>query len=242
MADMMPRSLHRLARAAGHSLAALVLGLFAATAAPAEPLRILVVGDSLSAAYGIPLEASWVHLLETRLSERPGTHEVVNAAISGDTTRGGLARLPQLLERHDPDLVILELGGNDGLRGVPPEEIRGNLSRMVAMVQAHGARVLLVGIRIPPNYGPAYTSAFEAVFPAVAERHDVPLVPFLLEGVAGDPELMQADGIHPQAAAQPRILANVWPHLRPLLAAARDSSGEAQVAGTSRGEPAGAGP
>ena len=178
---------------------------------------ILVVGDSLSSAYGIPVAEGWVAGLQGRLEQEGYPHRVVNASISGDTTGGGLARLEAALERHQPAWVLLELGGNDGLRGIMPRVTRGNLEAMVAQVRAAGARPVLLGIRIPPNYGPVYTRRFAAVFSDVAEGHGVPLLPFLLEGVAGDPLLMQDDGIHPRAAGQGRILDNVWEVLRPLL-------------------------
>lgn len=178
---------------------------------------ILVVGDSLSSGYGIPVEQGWVAGLERRLAEAGYPHRVVNASISGDTTQGGLSRIDDALGRNRPSLVLLELGGNDGLRGILPEVTHRNLEAMIGKVRAAGARVVLLGIRIPPNYGPLYTRQFAAVFPDLAERLGVPLVPFLLEGVAGDPALMQADGIHPTVEGQPRILDNVWPILQPLL-------------------------
>jgi acyl-CoA thioesterase-1 len=142
---------------------------------------------------------------------------VVNTSISGETTRGGATRLPAALERHDPQVVIVELGGNDGLRGIPLGEIRRNLQNMIDASLAAGARVLLAGVYIPPNYGPAYTQGFKQIFADLSARDEVALLPFILEGVALDPELMQADGIHPNSAAQPKILDNVWPVLLPLL-------------------------
>jgi acyl-CoA thioesterase-1 len=179
---------------------------------------ILVLGDSISAGYGIQRDAGWVSQLQARLAETAAADwQVVNASISGETTSGGLARLPAALAAHEPEVVVIELGGNDGLRGYPVERIRENLSRMVELAQQTGARVLLVGMQIPPNYGPRYTRAFAAVFQEVAERHDVALVPFLLDEVALLPELMQADGIHPTAEAQAYLLETVWPHLQPLL-------------------------
>ncbi len=181
---------------------------------------ILVLGDSLSAAYGIAQEAGWVTLLQGRLREHGFDHEVVNASISGDTTAGGLTRLPDLLARHRPAILIIELGANDGLRGLKLGVPRENLTRMVQMGKAAGSQVLLVGIRLPPNYGAAYDRAFQAVFQDVAAAAGVPLVPFLLDGVTETPGLMQADGIHPAAAAQPQILDNVWPAVEPLLTAA----------------------
>lgn len=178
---------------------------------------ILVLGDSISAGYGLEAREGWVSLLEERLAERPESYEVVNASVSGETTGGGLARLPDALARHRPELVVLELGGNDGLRGYPIARIRANLARMVALAREAGARVLLIGMHIPPNYGPRYTEAFHGTYRQIAERDGVALVPFLLEGVATDASLMQGDGIHPTAAAQPLLLDNLWPTLLELL-------------------------
>jgi acyl-CoA thioesterase-1 len=178
---------------------------------------IVVVGDSLSSGYGLTAEQSWVNLLTTRLQEQGYGYEVVNASIAGDTSAGGLARLPRLLERHDPSIVVLELGGNDGLRGHPVAQLRTNLEAMIELSQDAGARVVLAGIQIPPNYGGAYTHALSAVYPELAEEFDVPLVPFLLEGVALRGDLMQQDRIHPNASGQKIILENVWQVLSPLL-------------------------
>jgi acyl-CoA thioesterase-1 len=197
----------------------LIIVLFPAalTAAVADTGKtLLVLGDSISAAYGIEREEGWVAALEARLSDREPAWRVVNASVSGETTGGGLARLPQALSLHDPEVVIIELGGNDGLRGYPLDTIRTNLDGLVRA--ASGRRVLLVGMQIPPNYGPRYMQGFHELFAAVAGTHDVPLVPFLLERVALDPGLMQEDGIHPTAAAQPLMLETLWPHLEPLLA------------------------
>ncbi|NIP15144.1 MAG: arylesterase [Pseudomonadales bacterium] len=179
--------------------------------------KILVMGDSISAAYGIQRDAGWVALLDARLSETASPWQVVNASISGETTGGGLARLPKALEAHDPEIVIIELGGNDGLRGYPVSRIRENLDKLVALAVAGGRRVLLLGMRIPPNYGPRYTSAFEAMYRDVAKAHDVRFVPFILEAVALNPGLMQDDGIHPTAEAQPKLLDSVWPELQRVL-------------------------
>lgn len=180
---------------------------------------ILVVGDSLSSGYGLPDEQhTWVALLERRLAELGYEGEVINASISGDTTAGGLSRLPGLLETHDPEIVILELGGNDGLRGLPVATMRSNLEQMIRLAKDSGADVLLTGIRMPPNYGPAYTEAFERVYPELAAAHDVPLVSFLLEGVALDRSLMQADGVHPNAEGHAAMFANVWQVLEGMLA------------------------
>ncbi|MGD8176815.1 arylesterase [Marinimicrobium sp. ARAG 43.8] len=180
---------------------------------------ILVMGDSLSAGYGIDVQEGWVTLLEERLSEQGFPHQVVNGSVSGETSGGGLNRLPRLLEQHEPSWVILELGGNDGLRGYPVSDLRGNLEEIVAMSRDSGADVLLLGMQIPPNYGPRYTRQFAEVYPALAEELDLALVPFMLEGVATDSTLMQRDGIHPNADAQPLILETVWPVLHPQLKA-----------------------
>lgn len=178
---------------------------------------ILVLGDSLSAGYGLRRESGWVGLLERRLADRDYPHRVVNASVSGDTTAGGLSRLPPLLERHSPAVLIVELGANDGLRGISFGEIDANLTRLVRLGKQSGARVLVLGNRLPPNYGAAYANRFQALFEAVAEREQVAWIPRLLAGVADDRELMQADGLHPKAQAQPRILENVWPSLDPLI-------------------------
>ncbi len=184
---------------------------------------ILVLGDSLSSAFGLPPHKGWVSLLEQRLHTNQYDFNVVNASITGDTTRGGLARLPQALQRHRPAIVIIELGGNDGLRAINPKEMRDNLRRMTQLSQQHGAKVLLLGVRIPTNYGKAFTQRFEAVFRDVAESTAVPLVPFILEGIVEHPELFQADGIHPTAEAQTIILDNVWSKLEPLLVQENES-------------------
>lgn len=198
------------------TLAASPTGVAPPGAAPARTL--LVLGDSISAAYGIQREEGWVTQLEARLATLDPAWRVVNASISGETTGGGLARLPAALDAHDPDLVVIELGGNDALRGYPLDRIRANLEAMVGLARAAERQVLLVGMEIPPNYGPRYTQGFAAIFRDVAEAHAVPLVPFLLEAVALQPGMMQADGIHPTAAAQPLLLETLWPHLEPLLA------------------------
>jgi acyl-CoA thioesterase-1 len=178
---------------------------------------ILVLGDSLSAGYGIDTERGWVNLLRRRLAERDSAWRVVNRSISGDTTAGGLARLPPLLEQYRPAVVIIELGSNDGLRGLSFKQMRANLQAMIDASEAAGARVLLVGGRLPPNYGRAYTEAFQQSFRELAQANELLLVPFLLEGVAQDRSLMQADGYHPNAAAQPRLLENVWVVLEGVL-------------------------
>jgi acyl-CoA thioesterase-1 len=178
---------------------------------------IVVVGDSLSSGYGMTAEQSWVAMLEHRLQDEGYGYEVVNASIAGDTSAGGLARLPRLLEAHRPALVVIEIGGNDGLRGQPVATLRDNLAKMIEVSQRSGARVLLTGIQIPPNYGPAYTRELAAVYPQLAERYGATLVEFLLADVALHPELMQSDGIHPNAAGQKVVFANVWRVLGPLL-------------------------
>jgi len=200
-------------------LAALLLAapLLSAESAANESPVIMVFGDSLSAAYGIRDEQGWVTLLQTRLEQEGYPHRVVNASVSGETSNGGLARLPAALQNNTPDLVVLELGGNDGLRGLPLQNLEDNLQTMITMIKASGAEVLLAGIQIPPNYGPRYTEPFTAIFPTLAERESVALLPFLIDGIAQHPELMQNDGIHPKAEAQPMIVDNVWPVLQPLL-------------------------
>ena len=185
--------------------------------AVASDHTILVLGDSLSAALGIRPEQGWVALLAQRLQTQGYGYQIVNASVSGETTSGGLERLPRALQLHQPETVILELGANDGLRGLPVGETRENLARMVRLAQGAGARVLLVGMRIPPNYGPRYTEQFARVFPELANQYHLPLVPFLLEKVALDPTLMQPDGLHPNARGEAPVLDNVWPYLEPLL-------------------------
>lgn len=178
---------------------------------------LLVYGDSLSAAYGIPKDQGWVDLLQKKLRAHGYPHQVINASISGETTSGGLTRIAHTLRQHRPELVVLELGANDGLRGLPVADMQRNLAAMIEAAHAQHASVLLVGMRIPPNYGPRYTEAFADSYRQLARRFRLPLVPFLLEGVADRPELMQEDNLHPTAAAQPKILENVWPSLLQLL-------------------------
>ena len=179
--------------------------------------RILVLGDSLSAAYGIDRQQGWVALLQQRLQSRGYDYEVINASITGDTTRGGLSRLPAALEREHPAVLIIALGGNDGLRGFAPQQTAENLRTMIRQGRATGASVLLLGIKVTANYGKAFGEKFHRIFLDLAQDEKVALVPFFLEGVAETRELMQADGIHPGVAAQPRILDNVWAGLAPLL-------------------------
>ena len=188
---------------------------FGALAAPQKP--ILVYGDSLSAAYGIPQARGWVALLEARLERERPDYSVANASISGETSAGGLSRVQAALERHRPAILILALGANDGLRGLPIDQMKRNVSGIIQRAQKAGARVLLVGMKLPPNYGPDYTAEFEAAFGELAKRHRTALVPFLLEDFAEKPELFQPDRIHPDVAAQPLMLERVWKALRPML-------------------------
>lgn len=187
--------------------------LQASTAEEGLP-TLLVMGDSLSAAYGIEQEQGWVSLLAERLD---GDAQVVNASISGETTSGGAQRFADIIGQRQPDIVLLELGGNDGLRGLPPAQMRANLATMIEQSQQAGAEVLLLGIDIPPNYGQAYRDAFTGVYHSLAQEYELSLVPFLLEDIALNQQLMQSDGIHPTADAQPLILDNVWPALEPML-------------------------
>ena len=194
----------------------LMLALVSSVVA-AAPAVILVMGDSLSAGYGIEQSQGWVALLQQRLTAQGVNYAVVNASISGETTRGGLARLPQALQQHRPHIVLLALGANDGLRGLLTAEMEANLDAMMRSARNAGAQVVLIGMKLPPNYGKAYTERYTAVYATLAKRHRVPLVPFLLDGVATDFSLMQADGLHPTAAAQGRVLDNVWPVVRSML-------------------------
>ena len=178
---------------------------------------ILVLGDSLSAGYGVKVDATWVALLERRLTTQGYGYRVVNASISGETTGGARGRLPRALELHKPAVVVIELGGNDGLRGLPLKQVRTNFEYLIERAQGTGARVVLVGMRIPPNYGPEYANSFHALYGELAEKYHVPLVGFFLDGVALDDQLMQADGIHPNAVAQPKLLDNLWPALLKVI-------------------------
>ncbi len=182
-----------------------------------EPPLIMVFGDSLSAAWGLEQQQGWVELLRQRLAEQGLEHRLLNASVSGETTSGGRTRLPHLLKQHRPEIVLLELGGNDGLQGHPLSLIEGNLQAMVKAIEATGGSTLLVGMQIPPNFGPHYSEGFREIFPRLANDLELPLIPFLLADVAGNPQCMQEDGIHPNAAAQPQILENVWTQLSPLL-------------------------
>jgi len=178
---------------------------------------LLVFGDSLSAAYGLQAEQGWVAQLQRRLQTQGYGYRVVNASVSGETTSGGRNRIARALAQHKPSLVLLELGANDGLRGLPVKETRENLGAIIDAIRRGGSKVLLLGIRIPPNYGPQYTQAFAEVYAGLAAEKKAPLLPFLLEGIALDQRFMQPDGLHPNAQGQPLVLANVWPVLKPLL-------------------------
>lgn len=178
---------------------------------------VLIVGDSISAGFGLDTSKGWVALLQQRLEREGFSDKVVNASITGDTSGGAQARLAPLLAANKPDLVILELGGNDGLRGQPPAQLQQNLSMMIDSAKGVGAKVLLLGMQLPPNYGKRYTDAFAQVYPDLAKQKSVSLVPFFLQGVGGVPALMQADGLHPAVGAQGMLLDNVWPVLKPLL-------------------------
>jgi acyl-CoA thioesterase I len=192
--------------------------VLASVSARAETPVILVFGDSISAGYGLArVDQGWVALLQTRLKDQGYVYQVINASVSGETTAGGLARLPRALMLHQPKLVILELGGNDGLRALPIAQMRANLVRMVDLATAAGAQVLLLGMRMPPNYGLDFTEQFRLSYSDLARDKKLPLVPFLLNDIALLPNLMQADGIHPNELGQSRLLDNVWPSLKPLL-------------------------
>jgi acyl-CoA thioesterase-1 len=196
----------------------LVIWLMAAATAGAATPVILVFGDSLSAGYGLAhVEQGWVELLRTKLKDEGYGTPVVNASVSGETTAGGLARLPRALALHHPSIVIIELGGNDGLRALPIDQMRANLAKMIELSKASGARVLLLGMRIPPNYGPEYTAQFQHVYLDLARTENTPLVPFFMNDIALSPNLMQADGIHPNELGQPKLLVNAWSELKPLL-------------------------
>ena len=186
------------------------------TLANSDTARILVMGDSLSAGYGIDIQQGWVNLLEQELTKKNEV-SITNASVSGETSSGGLARLPALLKKYQPTLVILELGGNDGLRGQPLKLLEKNMQAMITASHASGAKVILAGMQIPPNYGPRYTNQFKALYPKLAEKNSLVLIPFLLEGVAGNSDLIQQDGIHPTAAAQPLIMKIVLPFVQKQL-------------------------
>ncbi|KGH49689.1 GDSL family lipase [Acinetobacter idrijaensis] len=192
------------------SLCLLPLGVSAKT--------IMILGDSLSAGYGIQPQQGWVHLLQKRLEQQyPKQHKVVNASVSGETTSGALARLPKLLQTHRPDLVVIELGGNDGLRGQPPQMIQKNLASLIQQSQKAKAKVIVFGIKMPPNYGQAYSKAFENNYKVVSQQYKVELLPFFMQGVAGNKTLMQKDLIHPNAKAQTILLNNAYPYIKGAL-------------------------
>ncbi|MEG1090578.1 MAG: arylesterase [Acinetobacter sp.] len=192
------------------SLCLLPLGVSAKT--------IMILGDSLSAGYGIQPQQGWVHLLQKRLEQQyPKQHKVVNASVSGETTSGALARLPKLLQTHRPDLVVIELGGNDGLRGQPPQMIQKNLASLIQQSQKAKAKVVVFGIKMPPNYGQAYSKAFENNYKVVSQQYKVKLLPFFMQGVAGNKTLMQKDLIHPNAKAQTILLNNAYPYIKGAL-------------------------
>lgn len=196
-------------------------------AQPASEAVILAFGDSLTAGYGLPRAQAWTSLLQKKLDSDGLPYRVVNAGISGDTTAGGLTRLQQALIRNKPKIVILELGANDGLQGLPLAQSKTNLAKMIEMSKAAGARVLLLGMMIPPNYGPVYTAQFRAIYPALAQRYRVPLVPFMLTGVAGIQSLNLGDGIHPNAQGQRIVEKNIWARLKPMLHNSKTASSHA---------------
>ncbi|MFC1776214.1 arylesterase [Pseudomonadota bacterium] len=199
------------------SLLLTIVGLIPNVVQASDQPVLLILGDSLSAGYGMDREHSWVHLLELRLDQYGHSYRVLNSSISGDTTQGGLARLPRLVDRYQPEIVIIELGGNDGLRGINPDVTRENMTRMIRYSQQSGARVLLAGIKLPPNYGTAYLQQFESIYTDLAAEYDTLLVPFFMDGVVFEPGMLQADGIHPSEKGQPVLLENVWTVLAPAL-------------------------
>ena len=190
--------------------------LVASTSSAREP-TILIVGDSLSAGYGIDIDQSWATLLQLRLEEQGYEHRVVNASIGGETTEGGATRIHQALESFNPALVILELGGNDGLRGIPADRMQSNLENIILKSEASGAAIVMLGIQIPTNYGQRYRTAFGKVFSDLAAQYDIPWIEFFMEGIALNEDLMQSDGIHPNASAQPMLLDNAWPIIMTAL-------------------------
>ena len=198
-----------------HALLLCIL-LICSTSAYAQK-NIIVLGDSISAAYGIPTEQGWVSLLQSRLETNHEQYNVINASISGDTTSDGLKRLPSLLERHQASFILIELGGNDGLRGYPLNTIKNNLEALIKQSKKNNITPILLAMRIPPNYGKRYTSGFQKIYQDIAQKSNITLVPFLMNDVATNPELMQKDGIHPTASAQSILLDAVWLTLEPLL-------------------------
>lgn len=199
------------------SLLLLVFGFIPSVVSADEPPVLLILGDSLSAGYGMDREDSWVNLLNLRFQEYGYSYRILNSSISGDTSQGGLTRLPRLLDRYTPEIVIIELGANDGLRGINPDITRENMTSMIQQSQSIGARVLLAGIKLPPNYGSAYLEKFESMYGDLATEYGTLLVPFFMQGVALNPEFLQPDNIHPNEAGQPVLLDNVWKVLEPAL-------------------------
>jgi acyl-CoA thioesterase-1 len=189
---------------------------FANQAFAANP-KILVYGDSLSASYGVAKQQGWVAFLQKKLNDQHYKYDVVNASISGETTSGGLTRLASTLAKTKPTIIILELGANDGLRGLPVKNMEENLSNMISQSKKAKAKVLLIGMRIPPNYGPQYTESFSSTYPQLSQQHKVLMVPFMLENIAAQPNLIQDDGLHPNALGQPMMLDNIWPKLQLML-------------------------
>ncbi len=191
--------------------------LLSATATGSEPPTVLIFGDSLSAGYGMEVDQSWVALLQVRLKDQGYEHRVINASVTGETTEGGATRIDTALAEFSPELIILELGGNDGLRGFPAARMKGNLEKIVARAKASGAAIVLLGIRIPTNYGPRYSAEFESVFRQVSDDFDVQWIEFFMEGIALNDDLLQDDRIHPNAVAQPMLLDNAWPVISATL-------------------------
>lgn len=196
--------------------AVIIIAMLVSTVSYAK--TVLILGDSISAGYGMRPEQGWVSLLQKQVEQKyPKQHKIINASVSGETTSGALARLPKLLNTHKPDILVIELGGNDGLRGQPPQMIQQNLSKLVQLGKNHKAQVILFGMKIPPNYGAAYTKAFENNYMTVAKQHQILLLPFFLEGIATNSKLMQADLIHPNVQAQPKLLNLAWKYIEPRL-------------------------
>jgi len=193
----------------------ILIALVAITAQAAQ--NIVIFGDSLSAAYGIQSNKGWVALLESKLKQQNSEYKVINASISGETTSGGLTRFDQMLKTHQPEIVVIELGANDGLRGLSLNEMQSNLNSMITKSKAKNATLMLLGIKIPPNYGIQYAQKFSAIYATLAQKYDLNLVPFFLDGVAGNRKLIQDDGLHPNAVAQAKLLENIWPKLEELL-------------------------
>ena len=214
-------SVHRYRQYRVNVVLCLLLLLLSVAPAAASQTVVLIVGDSLSAAYNMRVEQGWVALLEQRLAVAYPNTKVVNASVSGETTGNGLRRLPDLLQQHSPDVLVLELGGNDGLRGFRVAGIESNLSKMLAMAQQQEIQIVFTGVQIPPNYGPKYTQQFAAIYPRLAKQYNAHWVPFILAGVADDSDKMQADGIHPTATAQPLILANMWAAIEAAIRAGK---------------------